>query len=68
MGKSLDNTKSYKMHQVYKHQIHITALLWSEVNKMYFHWMVQTELPLLLPSLSCCHNGKIISLLLTHSG
>lgn len=40
----------------------------SKVNKMYFHWMLQIGLPLLLTSLSCCHNGKIISVQLTYSG
>lgn len=46
VGKSLGNTQSYKMHQVYKHQIHTKALLaMSKVNKMYFCWMLLTEFP-----------------------
>lgn len=40
----------------------------SKVNKTYSHWMLQIELPLLLTSLYCCHNGEITSVQLTHSG
>lgn len=31
----------------------------SEVNKMYFHWLLQTQLSLLLASLSCCKMEKL---------